>query len=110
VSPWETEARIAVGGALKAGERLLYPILKVEVLHSRDDLLGLWVIPLAVLVVEQEIDFLISLHREEAGPDELEEIAPSLKAIVEEARRAPHPSGLTAAIFMLSTEKESSLS
>lgn len=87
MNPRETETRIAVGEALKAGERLLYPVFKVEVLHSRENLLGLWIIPLAVLVVEKELDYLISLNKEEAGPEELAEFAPSLKAIVEEARR-----------------------
>jgi len=83
----ETETRIAVGEALKAGDRFLYPVLKIEVIHSRGNLLGLWVIPLAVLVVEPGEDYLISLYKEEAGAEELAEIAPSLKAIVEEARR-----------------------
>lgn len=84
---WEIETRIAVGEALKAGDKFLYPVLKTEVIHSKGDLLGLWIIPLAVLVIEPGEDYLISLYKDEAGAGELAEIAPSLKAIVEEARR-----------------------
>lgn len=87
MNSWETETRIAVGDALEAGERLLYPVFKVVVRHSGENLLGLCIIPLAVLAVEQDLNYLISLPREEAASEELAEIAPSLKAIVEKAQR-----------------------
>jgi uncharacterized spore protein YtfJ len=85
---WETETRTAIGTPLRAGDRLLYPVLKVEVVFSKGILLGLWSIPLAVLVVEPGGDYLIPLYGEDAGP-EIAEIAPSLKAMVEEARQNP---------------------
>jgi uncharacterized spore protein YtfJ len=89
LSHWETETRTAIGTPLRAGDRLLYPVLKVEVVFSKGVLLGLWSIPLAVLVVEPGGDYLIPLYGEEAGAEELAEIAPSLKAMVEEARQNP---------------------
>jgi hypothetical protein len=87
VRPWETETRIEVGEALKAGNRFLYPVVKIGVLHSRGEILGSWVIPLAVLVVEPGEDYLIFLQKRYKGAVELAEITPSLKVIVEEARR-----------------------
>jgi uncharacterized spore protein YtfJ len=87
VRHWEIETRIEVGEALKAENRVLYPVLKIEVIHSRGEILGSWVIPLAVLVVEPGEDYLIFLHKRENGAEELAEIAPSLKVIVEEARK-----------------------
>jgi len=88
VRPWETETRIEVGEALKAGDRLLYPVLKIEVIRSKGYPLASWIIPLAVLVVEPREDYLISLHKTDNGAEELAAFAPMLKAIVEEARRA----------------------
>jgi hypothetical protein len=87
VRPWEIETRIEVGEALKAGDRFLHAVLKIAVIHSRREILGSWVIPLAVLVVEPGEDYLIFLHKRDKGAAELAEIAPSLKVIVEEARR-----------------------
>jgi uncharacterized spore protein YtfJ len=88
VSPWETETRILVGAALRAGDRLLYPVLKVEVVHSKGYLIGLWIIPLAVLVIEPGREYLVSLRKEDEGAEELADIAPPLEALVEEAKRA----------------------
>jgi uncharacterized spore protein YtfJ len=87
VRAWETETRIVVGERFKVGDRFLYPVLKIEVLHSKGYLMGLWIIPLAVLVIEPGIDYLIPFHKRDAWAEELAEIAPSLNSIVEEARR-----------------------
>jgi uncharacterized spore protein YtfJ len=87
VSPWDTETRIVVGAALKAGDRLLYPVHKVEVVRSEGHFLGLRIIPQAILVVEPGGDYLISLGQEAAGAEEQAEIAPFLEGIVEEAKR-----------------------
>ena len=59
------ETSTIVGKSLKAGERVLYPVIKISILKSNNDHVnGAWIIPIAVVIEEDSESFLIRLTDE----------------------------------------------
>lgn len=81
----ETEIRIAK--ELKAGDRSLYTVVRVSFLKTgKGNVIGSWLTPLAMLVVEPGRQYALSLTGERMSLEEILELAPSLKAVVDKAR------------------------
>lgn len=76
----EVETDISVGEVLKIGDRTLYPVIQVSALNrKRKGFFGVWVSPLAMVVVEPTRKYVISLISETITLDQLLEMVPSLK-------------------------------
>jgi len=84
----ETEIRVAK--ELKIGDRSLYTVIRVSVLKDRGKMVGSWLTPLAMLVVEPGNQYAVSLTGERMPLQEIMELAPSLKAVVEKEREIFH--------------------
>lgn len=80
----ETDIRVAK--ELKAGDRSLYTVIRVSFLKNEGKIVGSWLTPLAVLIVEPKDQYAVSLTGERMPLEKIMELAPSLKAVVEKAR------------------------
>jgi len=80
----ETEIRVAK--ELKAGDRSLYTVIRASFLKDQGKIVGSWLTPLAVLIIEPGRQYAVSLTGERMPLEEIMELAPSLKAVVEKAR------------------------
>lgn len=80
----ETEIRVAK--ELKAGDRSLYTVIRVSFLKNEGKIVGSWLTPLAVLIVEPKDQYAVSLTGERMLLEKIMELAPSLKVVVEKAR------------------------
>jgi hypothetical protein len=78
----ETETRISIGNAIEIYQRAIYPVAKTSILKRCGDLLGCWITPLAVLIIDPDNAYAISLTEEEITLDQLLAMAPSLNEIV----------------------------
>jgi hypothetical protein len=81
----ETEIRVAK--EMKAGNKTIYTVIKVSILKTEDGMvMGSWLTPLAMLIVEPGRQFALSITGEKMPLEMILELAPSLKAIVDKAR------------------------
>lgn len=81
------ETEIRVGKELKAGDRSLYPLVRVSIIKTVEGrVLGSWLTPLAMLVIESRAQYAVSITGEEMAVERIIELAPSLKTVVEKAR------------------------
>jgi hypothetical protein len=79
----EIETRISIGNAIEIYRRAIYPVARTTVLKRYGDLVGCWITPLAVLIIEQDNAYAISLTEEKITLDQVLTMAPSLNEIVE---------------------------
>ncbi|VVB69636.1 Uncharacterised protein [uncultured archaeon] len=84
------ETEICVAKGLKAGDRSLYTVIRVSSLKDEGKIVGSWLTPLAVLIVEPKDQYAISITGERMRLEEIMKLAPSLRAVVEKARGAFH--------------------
>ncbi len=80
----ETEIRIAK--ELKAGNRSLYTVVRISFLKAGGKIKGSWLTPLAMLIIEPGRQYAVSLTGERMSLEDILEMAPSLKDVVEKAR------------------------
>ncbi len=81
----ETEIRIAK--EMKAGNRSLYTVVRISFLKTGEGKVkGSWLTPLAMLIIEPGRQYAVSLTGERMSLDDILDLAPSLKAVVEKAR------------------------
>jgi aromatic ring-opening dioxygenase LigB subunit len=81
------EAEIRIGKGIKAWDKRVYPIVEVSLLKT--DAGGVQagrIVPLAVLVVEPEEQYVLSLTGEKISAQMLQHLAPALREVVEKAR------------------------
>jgi len=81
----EIGARIEAGEPLVAGGRTIYPVANVSVFGLGNKVLGGWLSPLALVVIESKEAYLITFSRN-LTMDEVLELAPSLRPMVDKAR------------------------
>ncbi len=86
----EVETEIRVAKELKAGGRSLYTVIRVSSLKDEGRIVGSWLTPLAVLIIEPKDQYAVSITGERMRLEEIMELAPSLKAVVEKARGILH--------------------
>ena len=78
------ETEIIVGKKMEAGNRSLYPVIKVSILKTEQGrILGSWLTPLALLVFEPGGHYAISLEGKKMTTEQIIELAPSLKKVIE---------------------------
>ncbi len=83
----EIETQIQVGKEIKAGERTLFPLIKITILKAAGgNVLGVQLTPFALLITEPEMQYAISPEGENMEVEALLELSPSLKDILEKAR------------------------
>jgi uncharacterized spore protein YtfJ len=78
------ETEIIVGKKMEAGNRSLYPVIKVSILKTEQGrILGSWLTPLALLVFEPGDHYAVTLEGKKMTPEQIIELAPSLKDVIE---------------------------
>jgi len=75
----EIEKHILAGKEIRAGDRVIYPIIEVLVIAAGDDLLGFRSSPIALLIIEPGMEYAISIKGGQLAVDEIYRMAPSLK-------------------------------
>ncbi len=87
IRPPRIETEIKVGERIETEGRSIYPVIKISVLKTPDGtVLGSWIAPLAMLVIEQGEQYVISFTGEEMTADQIGEMVPSLKKAIDKAR------------------------
>ncbi|VVB72931.1 Uncharacterised protein [uncultured archaeon] len=80
------ETKIRIRDAIKADKRDLYLVVSVKLLKTEEKLItGCWVTPLAMLIVEQEMKYAFSIDGQDMPMEEILELAPSLKMVIDNA-------------------------
>ncbi len=85
--PPKIETEIKAGERIEIEGRSIYPVIKISVLKTPDGtVLGSWIAPLAMLVIEQEEQYAISFTDEEMTADQIGKMVPSLEKVIDKAR------------------------
>jgi hypothetical protein len=75
---------IVVGKEMVAGNRTLHPVIKASIMVTEEGrILGSWIVPLALLIVEPGSYYGISFEGNEMTAKEIIELAPSLKDVID---------------------------
>lgn len=83
-SKWvpKIEMHILAGAQIRAGERIIYPIIKLFVIAAGGCLLGLRISPVALLIVEPGVQYAFSLEGKKMNLEEIYKLDASLKDII----------------------------
>ncbi|MCP8311205.1 MAG: hypothetical protein L6N95_01965 [Candidatus Methylarchaceae archaeon HK01B] len=82
------ETDTVVGEALKIGDRTLYPVIRVVTINREGEgFFGVWVSPLAMVVIEPAQEYALPLTEETVTLEKLLEIVPSLKEDIKKVQR-----------------------
>lgn len=77
------ESRVEVGDALIIGNRTLHFLTRVSIMRTEDEnILGGWADPLAMVVSEQNKEYVFSFTGQDFTIDQLMEMAPSLRDVL----------------------------
>lgn len=80
-----TEIRVCK--EITAGIRTIFTVVRTSILETEDGkILGSWIMPLAMLIIEPKSQYAISISGEKMSIETILEMAPSLKEVVEKAR------------------------
>ena len=77
IKPPKTET--IVGKPLHTDDRIIYPIVEISTLKDESNFYGAWISPLAIVVVEAEEKYVLSLTDKDLDSDELLQMVSSLK-------------------------------
>jgi uncharacterized spore protein YtfJ len=84
----EIESMIRVEKKLMAGKRTLYTVVRISIIKTEyGGISGIWLTPLALLIVEADEQYVISLCQEELSIETILKLAPFLKDHLETARK-----------------------
>jgi uncharacterized spore protein YtfJ len=84
----EVETKIRVNKELMADERTLYHVVRISIIKTEyGGISGIWLTPLALLIVEADEEYVISLCQEKMSVEKILELVPSLKDRLEMARK-----------------------
>ena len=84
----EIETMIRVEKELKAGKRTFHPVVRISIIKTEyGGISGIWLTPLAVLIVEADLQYVISFTEEKLSVEKILELAPSLKDRLETASK-----------------------
>ncbi len=91
IMPPRIDIEISVGEPMKIEDRHIYPVARIsKVKTAEGGVVGSWMIPLAMLVIESNEVYAISLTDNEISVNQLAKIAPSLKKAINEAVDEAH--------------------
>jgi len=80
-----TEIRVCK--EITAGIRTIFTVIGISTLETDDGkILGSWIMPRAMLIIEPGSQYAISIGGEQMSIETILEMAPSLKEVVEKAR------------------------
>lgn len=81
------DMRFLVGREIKAGDRAIWPVMRVSILRfSEDKVLALQITPLALLIIEPVGEYAVSFDGEPMTVEDILELAASLRDVLEKAR------------------------
>lgn len=87
IQPPRIETEIKAGEKIEIEGRSIYPVVKISVLKTPEGtVLGSWIAPVAMLVIEQKEQYVISFTDEEMTVDRLGKMVPSLRKVIDKAR------------------------
>jgi hypothetical protein len=82
------ETKIRVEKELKASKKTLYTVVRISIIKTEyGGISGIWLTPLATLIVEADLQYVISFTEEKLSVGKILELAPSLKDHLETARK-----------------------
>jgi hypothetical protein len=85
--PPVVDTEIRAGDRIEIGRRSIYPVIRVSVLRTPEGaVLGSWIAPLAMLVIEPEMQYTISFTGEEITADQIGMMVPTLREVIDKAR------------------------
>lgn len=81
------DMRILVGGETKAGDRAIWPVMRVSILRCGEDkFLARQITPLAMLIIEPAGEYAVSFDGEPMTVEDILELAAPLRDVLEKAR------------------------
>lgn len=87
IRPPGVETEIKAGDRIEIEGRSIYPVIKVSALKTQEGtVFGCWITPLAMLVIEQKEQYAISFTGKEMTADQIGELVPSLRKVIDKAR------------------------
>jgi hypothetical protein len=87
IRPPVVETEIRAGERIEIERRSIYPVIKVSILKTPDGIVfGSWIVPLALLVIEPKGQYAVSFSDGEITADQIGEMVPSLKKVIDKAR------------------------
>jgi uncharacterized spore protein YtfJ len=91
IMPPSIDIEISVGEPMKIEDRHIYPVAKISIVKTAEGgVVGSWMTPLAMLVIESNEVYAISLTDNEVSVNQLAKMAPSLKKVINEAVDKAH--------------------
>ncbi|MCX6676900.1 MAG: hypothetical protein NTU95_03005 [Methanothrix sp.] len=83
----EMDTRVLVGKEMIAGDRTIWPVMRISILKTCEDrILAIRITPLAMLVIEPTMEYAISFDGEPMTVEAVIELAASLRDVLEKAR------------------------
>ena len=83
----KVETEILVCKEIEAGVRTIFTVIRISILATDDgNILGSWLMPQAFLIIEPGEQYAVSISGEQMSMEKIQEMAPSLKEVVEKAR------------------------
>lgn len=80
--------RVLVGKEIKAGDRTIWPVMRIFVLKTREDgIQAIQITPLAMLIIEPAGQYALSFDGEPMTIEAILELAAPLKEVLEKSRR-----------------------
>jgi uncharacterized spore protein YtfJ len=82
------DMRVMVGKEIKAGDRTIWPVMRIFVLKTREGRFqAIQITPLAMLIIEPAGQYAVSFDGEPMTIEAILELAAPLKDVLEKARR-----------------------
>jgi hypothetical protein len=83
----EMDMRVLLGKEIKAGERIIWPVMRISVLKTLEDRVqAIQITPLAMLIIEPTGQYAVSFVGEPMTIEAIIELAAPLRDVLEKAR------------------------
>lgn len=84
-----TDMRVMVGKEIKAGDRTIWPVMRISILNTCEDrILAIQITPLAMLIIEPAGQYAVSFAGEPMTIEAILELAAPLRDVLEKTRGA----------------------
>ncbi len=82
------DMRVLVGKKVKAGDRTIWPVMRVSIFKTCEDrILAIQIVPLAMLIIEPAEQYALSFEGKPMTIDAILELAAPLRDALEKARK-----------------------
>jgi len=83
----DMDVRVMVGKEIKAGDRTIWPVMRISILKTCEDrTLAIQITPLAMLIIEPAGQYAVSFAGEPMTIEAIIELAAPLRDVLEKAR------------------------